>query len=86
MQVWLVVERVQRAAKVTVGEGDAVVLGEHIGYLSPMELDVSKAVRKSRALPISILVNATRRLNVDGLQGEEDLETDGTGKNNCLSR
>lgn len=77
--VWLVAERIQRAAKVTAGSGPAVVVGEHIGYLSPLELDVTKAIGKDRALALAIEVNATRRLNVDGLQGEEDLETDGTG-------
>jgi beta-galactosidase/beta-glucuronidase len=80
--VWLVVERIQRAASVRAGGsgggGRGVVVGAHIGYLSPLELDVSEAISQ-RSLVLSIEVNATRRLDVDGLQGEEDLETDGTG-------
>ena len=84
--VWLVVERIQRAAKFSVGDK---LIGQHMGYLSPFEGDVTSAIlRKNLAavggggggtLALTIEVNATRDEGVDGLQGEEDLETDNTG-------
>ena len=73
--VWLVVERIQRAAKVTVG---GALIGQHTGYLSPFEGDVTKHIAGGK-LALQIEVNATRHQDFDGLQGEEDLETDGTG-------
>ena len=73
--VWLVVERIQRAAKVTAG---GALIGQHTGYLSPFEGDVTKHIAGGK-LALQIEVNATRHQDFDGLQGEEDLETDGTG-------
>eukprot|EP01043_Picozoa_sp_COSAG02_P000941 COSAG02_NODE_19_length_53976_cov_37.338512_23_plen_294_part_00 len=73
--VWLVVERIQRAATVTVG---GAVIGQHTGYLSPFEGDVTTHIASGN-LALQIEVNATRHQDFDGLQGEEDLETDNTG-------
>ena len=73
--VWLVVERIQRAAKVSAG---GALIGQHTGYLSPFEGDVTKHIAGGK-LALQIEVNATRHQDFDGLQGEEDLETDGTG-------
>ena len=73
--VWLVVERIQRAAKISVG---TAVIGQHMGYLSPFEGDVTSHIKDGK-LDLTIEVNATRHKGVDGLMGEADLETDGTG-------
>lgn len=73
--VWLVVERIQRAATITVG---GELIGKHTGYLSPFEGDITRHVAGGN-VAVQIEVNATRHRDFDGLQGEEDLETDGTG-------
>jgi beta-galactosidase/beta-glucuronidase len=74
--VWLVVQRIQRAATVTAG---GTLVGRHVGYLSPFEGDVTQHITEAGQLNLSIAVDAQRRKGLDGLQGEEDLETDGTG-------
>ena len=65
--VWLVVERIQRAAKVTAG---GALIGQHTGYLSPFEGDVTKHIAGGK-LALQIEVNATRHQVIPPASGVE---------------
>ena len=73
--VWLVVERAERSVNVIVG---GKLLKEHTGYLSPCEVEITQQIFSNRTAAITLIVNATRTLRYDGLEGEQDLVTDGT--------
>ena len=76
LEVWLTAGRIQRSAKFY---ADGELFGEHVGYLSVFEARVPVTSASASSFELRIEVNATRKQGVDGLQGEEDLETDGTG-------
>ena len=95
LELWLTAGRIQRSAKFY---ADGKLFGEHVGYLSLFEARLPLAALPGAAgaagnanatgaaaptFELKIEVNATRKHGVDGLQGEEDLETDGTGLGVC---
>ena len=80
--LWLVAERVHRQGTVFLTPGGKV--GDtHIGYLSPLEVDLTAKLSMAGTgdvhVPLSIVVDQTKLDGVDGLVGEIDLTTDGTG-------
>jgi len=69
-RVFLRVGGVHRAAKVWV---NARCLGEHVGYLSAFEFDVTPHVRPGDEAVIAIQVDSKQRRDVDALTGCADL-------------
>ena len=81
--LWLVANRVHRQGTVVLTPGGTVG-ATHIGYLSPLEVDLTPMLRTAGtgptvSVPLSIVINAEKEDGIDGLVGEIDLTTDGTG-------
>jgi len=69
-RIFLTVGGVHRYAKVWV---NGALLGEHIGYLSPFEYEITKHAAPGQAATIAICVDSKQRWDVDPLTGAFDL-------------
>lgn len=69
-QLFLTIGGVHRYAKIWV---NGACLGEHIGYLSPVEHEITQRIRPGDAATIAICVDSKQRWDIDTLAGCFDI-------------
>lgn len=69
-KVFLCIQGVHRISKTWV---NGVYLGDHVGYLSPFEYDVTQWAKPGQPITIAIAVDSQQQWDRDGLQGCIDI-------------
>lgn len=78
LRLFIVAERVERSGRLYIG---GRFICEHYGFMSNLDCEITSHAQNASEIEVSIVVNSTRNHPRDGLDGETDLDTDGTNIN-----